>query len=279
MPTQLKTEAARRALAARLRFGFALDSPCDVYELVCRYGLSLRFIQVSSMDGLYLNDGFTGSINVSTLRPAGRQRFTAAHELGHFILGHGAHLDQEIEKMVSDSAEEEFADMFARHLLMPKRAIARGFSSLGASPKIAGPAHYYAVSAWLGVGYSTLIQHARWTLQLIDNTRLHALTLKTPQQIKRAQVPSVSWTGRKELWPLAPWWSGTNVHIQKGDVVTGLESPSPDHFEIGDGCAIASSVGQFPAALKGGGSVTLNISEADYLGMYQYRYLKEPSDA
>jgi hypothetical protein len=78
---------------------------------------------------------------------------------------------------------------------------------------------------------------------------------------------------------LAPWWSGTNVHLQKGDVVTGLESAPPDHFEIGDGCAIASGVGQFPAMLKGGGSLTLNISEVDYLGMYQYRYLKEPSDA
>ena len=253
MPTKLKTEAARRALAARLRFGFALDSPCDVYELVCRYGLSLRFIQVSTMDGLYLNDGFTGSINVSTLRPAGRQRFTAAHELGHFILGHGAHLDEEIEKMVSDSEEEGFADMFARHLLMPKRAIARGFRPSARAQRLPIQRNTLAVSAWLGVGYSTLIQHARWTLQLIDNTLLHELTLKTPQQIKRAQVPSVSWTGRKELWPLAPWWSGTNVHLQKGDVVTGLESASPDHFEVGDGCAIASSVGQFPAALKGGG--------------------------
>ena len=78
---------------------------------------------------------------------------------------------------------------------------------------------------------------------------------------------------------MAQWWSGTNVHIQKGDVVTGLESPSPDCFEIGDGCAIANSVGQFQSTLQGGGDVTLNISEADYVGMYQYRYLKEPSDA
>jgi hypothetical protein len=81
MLTKLKTETARRALTARKRFGFALDSPCDVYELISKYGLSLRFTNISSLDGLYLNDGMLGSINVSTLRPSGHQRFTAAHEL------------------------------------------------------------------------------------------------------------------------------------------------------------------------------------------------------
>jgi hypothetical protein len=279
MLTQLKTQAARRALAARLRFGYALDSPCDVYELVGKYGIGLRFINTSTMDGLYIHDGFTGSINVSALRPSGHQRFTAAHELGHFVFGHGAHLDEKIEQMVSDSSDESVADAFARHLLMPKRAVQRGFKCLGLTPQVAAPQHYYAVASWLGVGYSTLIQHSRWTLSLIDNTRLHQLTLKSPQQIKRNQVPSVSWVGRKELWPLEPWWQGTNVHLQIGDIVTGLKSPPPEYFDLGDGCAIARKVGHLEAALQGGGSVGLNISMTDFAGMYDYRYLEEPSDA
>ena len=279
MLTKLKTEAARRALTARKRFGFALDSPCDVYELISKYGLSLRFTNISSLDGLYLNDGMLGSINVSTLRPSGHQRFTAAHELGHFIFGHGAHLDEKIEDMESDSTEEAVADTFARHLLMPKRAVLTGFRGLGATADVATPEQYYAVASWLGVGYSTLIQHARWTLQLIDNARLHQLTLKTPQQIKRRQVPSISWTGRKELWPLASWWRGTNIHLQVGDVVTGLRSPSLNYFDLGDGCAIASNVGQVTGLLHVGASVTLNISKTDYVGMYQYRYLEERLDA
>jgi IrrE N-terminal-like domain len=279
MLTKLRTEAARRALTARHRFGFALDSPCDVYELISRYGLALRFTNISTLDGLYLNDGLLGSINISTLRPSGHQRFTAAHELGHFLFGHGAHLDEKIEDMESDSTEEAVADTFARHLLMPKRAVLRGFRNLGIVPTSATPEQFYAIASWLGVGYSTLIQHTRWTLQLIDRAQLHQLTLKTPQQIKRRHVPSVSWSGRKELWPLAPWWSGTNVHLQIGDVVTGLMSPSLEHFDLGDGCAIASSVGQFSAALYGGATVNLNISKTDYVGMYQYRYLGEPLDA
>jgi len=280
MLTKLKTtEVARLALTARQRFHFPLDSPCDVYELISKYGLTLRFTNISTLDGLYLNDGFLGSINVSTLRPSGHQRFTAAHELGHYLLGHGAHLDEKIEDMESDSTEEAMADTFARHLLMPKRAVLRGFRSLGITPATANPEQYYAVASWLGVGYTTLVQHSRWTLGLIDNAQLHQLTLKTPKQIKLRRVPSVSWSGRKELWPLAGWWNGTNVHVQIGDVITGLMSPSMDHFELGDGCAIATSVGQVSATVYGDATVTLNISKADYVGMYQYRYLEEPLDA
>lgn len=279
MLTKLKTEVARRALSARKHFGFSLDSPCDVYELISKYGLTLRFTNIPTLDGLYLNDGPVGSINISSLRPSGHQHFTAAHELGHFLLGHGAHLDENIEDMESNSTEETMADTFARHLLMPKRAVLRGFRSLGATPATATSEQYYAVASWLGVGYTTLIQHARWTLGLIDGARLHQLTLTTPQQLKRRRVPSVSWTGRKELWPLAGWWNGTNVHLQVGDVVTGLASPSLDHFDMGDGCAIASSVGQISATIVGGATVNLNIAKTDYVGMYQYRYLEEPLDA
>ena len=279
MLTKLKTEVARRALSARQRFGFALDSPCDVYELISKYGLTLRFTNISTLDGLYLNDGLLGSINISALRPSGHQHFTAAHELGHFLLGHGAHLDEKIEDMESNSTEEAMADTFARHLLMPKRAVLRGFRNLGTTLPTATPEQYYAVASWLGVGYTTLIQHARWTLGLINSAQLHQLTLKTPQQIKRRQVPSISWTGRKELWPLAGWWNGANVHLQIGDVVTGLASPPLDYFDIGDSCAIATSVGQISATIFGGATVNLNIAKTDYVGMYQYRYLEEPLDA
>jgi hypothetical protein len=69
-----------------------------------------------------------------------------------FIFGHGAHLDEKIEKMVSDSTEENLADTFARHLLMPKRAVMMAFRSLGTTPETAGPDQYYAIASWLGVG-------------------------------------------------------------------------------------------------------------------------------
>jgi Zn-dependent peptidase ImmA (M78 family) len=279
LTTGSEITAARRALSARLRFGYALDSPCDVYELIHKYGVGLRFINTSTMDGLYINDGFTGSINVTALRPAGHQRFTAAHELGHFVLGHGARLDQKIEEMTSDSQDERLADTFARHLLMPKRAVIKGFANFGQTAAIATPDQYFAVAAWLGVGYTTLIQHSRWTLGLITTARLHALTLKRPQQLKRSLIPTESWTGRRELWPISPHWDGSNIHLQIGDVVTGLVASDIDYFIPCNGYSIASAVGRLSAPIIGGGRVFLNISRTDYVGLYDYRYLEEPADA
>ena len=262
-----------------MRFGFPLDSPCDIFDLISKYGLDLRFTGVGSLDGMYLNDGLIGSINVSALRPAGLQRFTAAHELGHFIFDHGARLDQDVEKMISDSNEETIADAFARHILMPRRAVVRGFANFGRTALEASPEEFHAVAAWLGVGYTTLVQQSRWTLKLIDYAKYHDLTLKQPQQIKRTQLPAISWIGKRELWPLASWWNGVRVHVQVGDVLTGVSAPPIEYFDLDDGCIVARKPGQCYVDLYSGESIQINIARTNYVGMYQYRYLEEVEDA
>jgi len=199
MLSKQKTLAARRALKARLRLGYSLDSPCDIYELISRSGLNLRFTETSSLAGMFLNDGVLGEIVVSALRPAGYQHFTAAHELAHYEFGHGAKLDGEIEEMVSDSAEEALADAFARHLLMPQRAVVKGLSNLKTTAANASPVQIYSLASWLGVGYTTLVNQMRWTLGMISSPRHHELSVKQPQQIKRSLVPAVAWGGGRNF--------------------------------------------------------------------------------
>jgi IrrE N-terminal-like domain len=266
-------------MRTRLQFGYALDRPCDIYDLISKNALSLRFANTSSLDGIYLNDGVYGEISVSSLRPSGHQHFTAAHELGHHVFQHGATLDKKIEDMTSNTGQEEVADTFARHLLMPKRAVLTGFLNLNTKPETATPFQFFQVASWLGVGYSTLIQHTRWTLSLISNAHRHELTLKRPQQLKRAACPSISWTGRKELWPISPWWSGSHAHVQVGDIVTGLLNPPPALFEMSDELAIARAVGEAEVSVGGDAKVKVSVARADYVGLYKFRYLEEPLDA
>src|SRR5437588_11384999 len=90
-------QAAKMALEYRVRNGLSLDEPCDIYELVVRQGVELRFMEVKSLEGFYLSDGMAGQINVCAYRPAGLQRFTAAHELGHHVFGHGSRLDPQLD--------------------------------------------------------------------------------------------------------------------------------------------------------------------------------------
>ena len=90
-------QSVKAALECRLKYRIALDAPCDVYDLITQHGLDLRFMEVTSLEGLYLVDGEAGQINVCANRPSGMQRFIAAHELGHHLFGHGAMIDRELD--------------------------------------------------------------------------------------------------------------------------------------------------------------------------------------
>src|ERR1700687_1766381 len=107
--------AAKVALEYRVRNGLPLDAPCDIYELIVRQGVDLHFMDVKSLEGFYLSDGTSGQINVCAYRPAGLQRFTAAHELGHHVFGHGSSFDPDLdykERFSSFGPQERLADMF-----------------------------------------------------------------------------------------------------------------------------------------------------------------------
>lgn len=76
-------------------------------------------------------DGHKRVIVVNANHPSSRQRFTAAHELGHFVL-HAklgeipifAHRDK-VSYTSSDKQDEWDANVFAANLLMPKKFIER----------------------------------------------------------------------------------------------------------------------------------------------------------
>lgn len=71
-------------------------------------------------DGMsFLNDGVP-TILVSSVAPLQRQRFTAAHELGHIILGHvGRYALVNREPSTQDDPVEREANVFASRLLAP----------------------------------------------------------------------------------------------------------------------------------------------------------------
>ena len=77
---------ARKATAAALRtrrsVGYRLDQAVCVYDLAEKLGVEVRFLDLPSVEGMYLSTS-SPTIIVSSLRPPGRRTFTCAHELGH----------------------------------------------------------------------------------------------------------------------------------------------------------------------------------------------------
>jgi hypothetical protein len=277
------SEAVKVALECRLMHRVGLDTPCDVYELITRHGLDLRFMEVTSLEGLYLADGRAGQINVCAHRPSGLQRFIAAHELGHHLLGHGAMIDRELdykERFSSFPNEEKLAEVFARFLLMPLRAVHKGFKNIGSVLANLQPADVFRVSCWLGVGYSTLLHQMRFSLRMLAPKDFERLTKTKPQQIKTALTPDRQHYGRDELWPVDSSWDDLRLHIRVGDTLTGIAG-NPSLLTCGSAPSTwhAAAVGEIPCSIKGGGTVTLSIARNPYVGLYQYRYLPEVEDA
>jgi Zn-dependent peptidase ImmA (M78 family) len=124
------TAAERRA--SELLEDAAIDSlPVPVVELAISLGVDLRYEsyegEVSGM--LYRRDD-GAVIGVNSMHAPTRQRFTIAHEIGHFLLHKGRPLF--IDRFVrvnwrngQSDREEVQANAFAAELLMPRKLVGR----------------------------------------------------------------------------------------------------------------------------------------------------------
>jgi IrrE N-terminal-like domain len=279
---RLARTAARRALTFRVTNGLPLDSPCDIYELICRSGLDLQFVDIPSLEGMYLDEPECQRICVCAHRPAGRQRFTAAHELAHHIFQHGTQLDAVVQRGNSGqgvSDEELLADAFARYLLMPARAVHAAFRLRNIDPSDPRPVDVYVAACWLGVGYETLLNHMQLSLNILPLAGRQRLSKTGPKAIR-----SGLYGGRlsSDLWPLDGMWAGRRLHSQIGDVVLGLKSTSagpnsPNSLLSRSECRAftAVGVGEVNALLEAGPIVRISISRLAYVGFYDYRYMLE----
>src|SRR6266851_3780372 len=101
----------------------------DVFDMLVQKDVPVVFKPLKGLLGAFLNeDGSTG-VMITTQRNLAVQRFTAAHELGHVLLGHEPSLDPEKTLFRSPIVEREErgydlqeiqANVFASQLLVPR---------------------------------------------------------------------------------------------------------------------------------------------------------------
>jgi len=103
--------------------------PVPVESIVSSYGVHLKKGNLDDVSGLIVRDGSNVTIGVNSEQSRTRQRFTIAHEFGHFILHEGisSHIDHNYRVNFRSGAsalavdvEEIEANYFAASLLMPK---------------------------------------------------------------------------------------------------------------------------------------------------------------
>lgn len=190
----LAKQAQAKALEVRRKFNLDPKLPICIYDICEKLGelyegkdVTVQFVPLLGLEGMYINEAKERRILISSCRPLPRKTFTCAHELGHHLFNHGLKVDQ-LEETVTGSQrdpQEFLVDCFAGFLLMPAIAVRYAFTIRGWSPATATPQQIFAVACSFGVGYNTLIDHMHYTLKLITEIKARELKKASPKTIRQ----------------------------------------------------------------------------------------------
>lgn len=134
-----------RAMATQMLEAFAISTaPVPIDRIIKRKQISLQYAPLEEdLSGMaYIKDGLS-IIGINALHHPNRQRFSAAHELGHHVLhsevikqavhvdkGHRVLLRDDLSSQGVDALEIE-ANAFASELLMPRDLVIKALNDDG----------------------------------------------------------------------------------------------------------------------------------------------------
>lgn len=219
------------AAADQLHRELAVDvtKPIDIFAVIEDLGIWLGFKPLANVLGVYRTEG-SGGVLITTRRDTSVQRYTAAHELGHWRLDtddSGA-IDDDSTIYGGDPVEREYlAQAFAAYFLMPPPAVFAAIGRLGLTGELS-PSRVYAVSRELGASYEATVRHLhrlgmydyRRQGELLSVPRLNAVT-----ELAHGMRPL---DGRADVWIVDERWNGQRLSVTERDqvVISLPESPS-----------------------------------------------------
>jgi predicted secreted protein len=163
----------------------------DVFGAILRQSVPLVFRPLDHLLGAYVPKPSAG-IMITTERSLPIQRFTAAHELGHLVLGHSGSLD---DASILDrspfsgphyDAAEAAADAFASSFLIPEWLLEIHAERQGWNADSFTHQHtVYQLSLRIGASYKATC-HALRRYNVITQQEFAALNRVAPKTIKRA---------------------------------------------------------------------------------------------
>lgn len=249
-------EGARAAAAEHARLPRS-DGPVDIFNVIERAGIWLMFQPLKNLYGAYERAGDTAGIIINAQQPWSLQRFTAAHEYGHHVLGHAPSLDDESNIQPAGkqlTPDEHAAHSFAAHFLMPLERVdaALGRLGLAAQPLAVTPTEAYLLSLDLGVSYAATVNQLL-ALGKIDGESAAALRAYSVKQIKAEIVrrPRPR-SDRVDTWLLREQDAGRRVYPRVNDELVALlpEIPSSGYLWSPAGPDVADARGQIWAPAR-----------------------------
>ncbi len=221
-PLFRRLEAIQAANDLLAQTGIDQQKPVDVFSLCEELGLWLVFKPMHQLLGAFVPGG-SGGVLITTQRPPGLQRYTAAHEIGHWALEHAHEVALDDEVCVfgaHPSQREQLAQLFAAHLLIPPPLAFSVLERIG----VGGPGHVTAMQAYafgreVGVSYDAGVRHLA-TLEIVsipamrELLRVRPIDLKT--QLAHGRRPN---DARADVWAIDERWNETSLSIHLHDEV------------------------------------------------------------
>ena len=186
------------------RWGTPPPAAVDIYGQIHRAGLWLMFQPLDRLLGLYQRAGEGGIVVNLKVHPA-LQRFTAAHEFGHHVLGHDLGLDPagHIEGPGHYGRQERQAQRFAAVFLMPERTVARVARSLGISRGRVTADGAYQLALRLGTSYLATLSRLR-ALGWLGRGQYPELRAVRPRTIKHRLTSRLLTDPKIDVWTIGP---------------------------------------------------------------------------
>lgn len=220
-----RAEGRRAATKEHARLGTNLTSAVDVFAVVKNARIWLFFEPMPRLFGVY--DRALGSapgILINKNHPEPLQRFTAAHEYGHHVLGHAASTDDErsIVSVDDPNVEQEVAaQAFAAEFLMPMKLVNHTIRRLGFSRdvhELSAP-QVYRLSVELGASYRAMVYQLRTLKRLTAEAATHLLA-ERPIDIKASLLGERPDDLRStDVWWVGAGQTGQTVYPRVGDRV------------------------------------------------------------
>lgn len=282
-------QALERAAAVRDTLGVAASSAINPVDACSRLDPEVRVIFVDfSMEGSYLR-GKRPLIKISSLRPLARRTFNVAHELGHHIFGHASRIDElrdELERKVAKPPEEQLADDFASHLLMPRIGLRRAFNTRGWNIKQPTATQAFVVACHFGVGYTTLLNHLAYGIKEVPigiteplmKCRLNSLRSTLLLGAEKHQVERLFVADAHYEFPTIDIEVGTHVLLPNSTEAENTLSVSPVADLASGSLFVVDRPGITRAESTSGWSVIIRASRHRYAGWAKYRHLDGGDD-
>ena len=197
----------------------------DVFGAIQALDLPLLLRPLQGLLGAYLSEPTPGVL-VTTQRPMAIQRFTAAHELGHYAMKHEPSLDDDsilrrmpMAGVSTGEFQEVEADAFAIGFMMPRWLIQWHSARQGwTANDFRRPNRVYQLALRLGASYEatcwTLVRH-----RLISASLARELQTTPPRELKVALLEDYRPSDyRGDVWLLTERDAGTRIDGSRNDL-------------------------------------------------------------